>query len=96
MKIRNVVHEGLRQFIANDDAAGLQPFAVTKIRRIISFLQDMEREDEIGTVPSWKAYPRAASRTESRSVPVTGRCRLTFQIDEANAEIIDLDWVDGR
>ncbi|HQT88954.1 MAG TPA: type II toxin-antitoxin system RelE/ParE family toxin [Acidiphilium sp.] len=96
MRIKNVVHEGLRRFIADDDAAGLQAAAVTKVRRILSFLQDMEREDEIGTVPHWKAHPRARGRLASRSVAVTEHCRLTFQIDQTNAEIIDLDCGDCR
>ena len=44
MKIRNVVHKGLRRFIQEDDAAGVQPAVAGKLRRIVSFLQDMERE----------------------------------------------------
>ena len=56
MKIRNVIHKGLRRFIVDDDASGLQPAVLSKVRRIVSFLQDMEREDELRTVPSWKAH----------------------------------------
>jgi toxin HigB-1 len=96
MRIRNVVHEGLRRFIADDDAAGLPPAAVTRVRRIISFLQDMESEDEIGMVPRWKAHPRAGGSSASRSVTVTEDCRLTFQIDQANAQIVGLDCRDCR
>ena len=56
MKIRNVIHKGLRRFIEDDDVSGLQPAVVPTIRRIVSFLQDMEREDELRSVPSWKAH----------------------------------------
>ena len=42
MKIRNVLHRGLRRFIQDDRATGLQPAVVPKLRRILSFLQDME------------------------------------------------------
>jgi len=49
MKIRNIVHKGLRRFIKADDPSGLQPAVLEKIRRIVTFLQDMEREDEIRT-----------------------------------------------
>ena len=52
MRIRNVVHKGLRRFIEDDDATGLQAAVVPKVRRIVTFLQDMEREDELRTVPS--------------------------------------------
>jgi toxin HigB-1 len=44
MKIRNVLHEGLKRFIERDDASGLQPAVVGKISRIVSLLQDMESE----------------------------------------------------
>ena len=47
MKIRNVVHKGLRRFILEDNAAGVQPTVAPKLRRIVSFLQDMEREEEL-------------------------------------------------
>lgn len=56
MKIRNVVHKGLRRLIEQDDASLLQPAVVEKIRRMVSFLQDMEKEDELHKVPAWKAH----------------------------------------
>ncbi len=56
----------------------------------------MEREDEIGTVPRWKAQQRARSSVASRSVTVTEHCRLTFQVDQTNAEIVGLDCGDCR
>jgi len=40
----------------------LQPAVVTKVQRIVSFLQDMEREEELRTVPSWKAHMLTGDR----------------------------------
>ena len=62
MKIRNVIHKGLRRFIETDDASGLQPAVVAKIRRMVSFLPDLEKEDELRTVPSWKAHQLTGDR----------------------------------
>ncbi len=56
MKIRSVKHKGLRRLIEEDDDARLPAAFVDKIRKIIAFLQDMEREDELRTIPSWKAH----------------------------------------
>ena len=70
MKVRNVVDKGLRRFIEEDNPAGLQPAVVPKLRRIVSFLQDMGREEELWTVPSLKAAPtcgRPKGRVESVS-----------------------------
>ncbi len=57
-----MIHKGLRRFIDEDDGSGLQPAVVEKVRRIVSFLQDMEREDELRTVPSWKAHQLTGNR----------------------------------
>jgi len=56
MRIRNVIHRRLRRFIEHADASGLQPSVVEKLRRMISFLQDMASEEELRAVPSWKAH----------------------------------------
>ena len=94
MKIRNVIHKGLRRFIEEDDASGLQPTFVPKLRRIISFLQDMDQEEELRTVPSWKAHLLSGDRKGTWSLFVTKNWRLTFRIDGTEIEIIDLDYED--
>lgn len=94
MRIRNVTHKGLRRFIETDDASGLQSVVVEKLRRIVSFLQDMEREDELRTVPSWKAHQLTGDRKGTWSLFVTKNWRLTFRIDQDEVEIIDLDYED--
>ena len=94
MRIRNVPHKGLRRFIEADDASGLQSTVVEKLRRIVSFLQDMEREDELRTVLSWKAHQLTGDRKGTWSLSVTKNWRLTFRIDQDEVEIIDLDYED--
>jgi toxin HigB-1 len=94
MKIRNVKHKGLRRFIEADDASGLQPAVTDKLRKMISFLQDMEEEEELRSVPSWKAHKLTGDRKSGWSLFVTKNWRLTFRIEQAEAEIIDLDYED--
>jgi proteic killer suppression protein len=94
MRIRNVAHRGLRRLILNDDVAGLQPTVASKIRRMVSFLQDMESEDELRTVPSWKAHRLTGDRKGRWSLFVTKNWRITFAIDQVDNEIIDLDYED--
>lgn len=94
MRIRNIVHKGLRRFIEQDDPAGLQPVAVEKIRRMVSFLQDMEREDELRTVPGWRAHMLTGDRKGTWSLFVTKNWRMTFRVDADEIEIIDLDYED--
>ena len=94
MKIKNVIHKGLRRFIEDDDGSGLQPAVLPKIRRMISFLQDMGREDELRTVPTWKAHQLTGDRKGTWSLFVTKNWRVTFRIDSEEIEIIDLDYED--
>jgi proteic killer suppression protein len=94
MKIRNVLHKGLRRFIENDDKSGIQAVVAEKLRRMISFLQDMEKEDELKAVPSWKAHKLTGDRKGTWSLSVTKNWRLTFRIDQKEIEIIDLNYED--
>lgn len=94
MKIRSVRHRGLPRLIELDDPAGLQAQFVDKIRKIIAFLQDMESEEELRTIPSWKAHKLAGDRKGAWSLFVSKNWRITFRIDQAEIEIIDLDYED--
>ncbi|WP_288425894.1 type II toxin-antitoxin system RelE/ParE family toxin [uncultured Agrobacterium sp.] len=89
-----MIHKGLRRLIEHDDASGLQAMVVPKLIRIVSFLQDMEREDELRTVPSWKAHQLTGDRKGTWSLSVTKNWRMTFRIDQTEIEIIDLDYED--
>ncbi len=78
----------------NDNPAALQSAVVPKLRRILSFLQDMEREEELRTVPSWKAHRLAGDRKGVWSLSVTKNRRIAFRIDPVESEIVDLNHED--
>ena len=94
MKIVNVLHKGLRRFIEDDDSSGLPAQSVPKIARIIAFLQDMAVEDELHTVPTWKAHRLTGDRRGVWSLSIGRNWRLTFRIEHDELEIIDLDYED--
>ena len=94
MKIRNVAHKGLRRLIQEDDASGVQAAIAPKLRRMVSFLQDMEREEELRTVPGWRAHKLTGDRKGTWSLSVTANWRLTFWIDREEMEIVDLHYED--
>jgi toxin HigB-1 len=94
MKIRTVVHRGLRRFIQRNDASGLPPPAVEKVRNILTFLQEMKDAQELRDVPSWKAHQLTGDRKGSGSLTVTHNWRITFRINKTEGEILDLDYED--
>lgn len=94
MRIRNVVHKGLRNLIEDDDRSGLPAVAVDKILRIVLFLQDMQHEDELRSIPSWKTHLLTGNRKGVWSLSVTKNWRITFRLEGQEFEIIDLNFED--
>ena len=94
MRIRNVIHKGLRRLIEDDDRSGIQSDLADKISRMVLFLQDMQDENELWLVPSWKAHLLTGNRKGTWSLFVSKNWRLTFRIDRTEIEIIDLNYED--
>lgn len=94
MKIRNVAHKGLRRLIRDDDARALQPSQAAKLRRMVSFLQDMEHESELSSLPFWNPHMMGGDRKGTWSLIVTANWRLTFRIDRDDRQIVDLNFED--
>jgi toxin HigB-1 len=94
MRVRNILHKGLRRLVIDDDVSGVPGETVPKLRRIVSFLQDMESAEELRNVPTWKAHLLTGDRKGTWSLFVTRNWRITFRIDKTEIEIIDLDYED--
>ncbi len=94
MRIRNILHKGLRRLVEDDDARGVQPDLADKLRRMIAFLQDMQKEEQLMQVPLWKAHLLTGSRKGTWSLFVSRNWRLTFRVDKTEIEIIDLNYED--
>ena len=56
MKIRNIVHKGLKRLYAEGNAKGVPPDTVAKLRKMLAFLDDMQEPDELRALPSWKVH----------------------------------------
>ena len=89
-----MVHRGLRRFIERDDASGLSPAVVEKLRNIVTFLQEIEDAQELRDIPSWKAHQLTGDRKGTWSLTVTRNWRITFRIDQGEGEIFDLNYED--
>jgi len=94
VKIRNIVHKGLKWLYAEDNAKGVPPDTVDKLRKMLAFLDDMEAPEELRALPSWKVHTLTGDRKGTWSLTVTRNRRLTFRIDTAENEICDLNLED--
>jgi toxin HigB-1 len=87
--ILNFRHKGMKRLFETGDASGLSPEFVKKIRNILAFLDEMESEDELKTIPAWRAHKLSGDRKGVRSLSVSRNWRVTFCIEET--VIVDLD-----
>jgi proteic killer suppression protein len=94
VRIRNFLHKGLKRLYTEDSAKGLPPDAVDKLRKMLMFLNEMEEPDELRALPGWKAHTLTGNRKGLWSLNVTRNWRLTFSVDIANREIVDLNLED--
>lgn len=94
MRIRNIIHKGLRRLYHEDDRKGVSADTVDKLRKMLAFLQDMENAEEVRSIRVWKAHQMTGNRKDTWSLHVTRNWRLTFRIDTEEQEICDVDYED--
>ena len=75
-------------------AKGVPPDSVDKLRKMFAMLDDMEEPEELRTLASWKAHTLTGGRKGTWSLSVTRNRRLTFRIDAAQNEILDVNLED--
>jgi proteic killer suppression protein len=94
VKIRNIVHKGLKRFYSEDSTKGVPSDTVDKLRKMLAFLDDMQEPEELRALPSWKVHTLTGDRKGTWSLSVTRNRRLTFRVDTAEHEICDLNLED--
>jgi proteic killer suppression protein len=94
VKIRNIIHKGLKRFYSEDSTKGVPPETVDKLRKMLAFLDDMQEPEELRALPSWKVHTLTGDRKGTWSLSVTRNRRLTFRVDTAEHEICDLNLED--
>ena len=94
VRIRSFVHKGLRALYRDDDARGLPPDSVDKLRKMLAYLDDMEDPAELRSLPTWRAHTLTGDRKGTWSLSVTRNRRMTFCLDSAEREIYDVNLED--
>jgi len=87
VKIRNFAHKSLKRLYEDDEAKGVPPDTVNKLRKMLAYLDDIENPDELRALPGWKVHALAGDRKGTWSLSVTRNRRLTFRIDTNENEI---------
>ncbi len=86
-----VKHKGLRQFVADGSAKGIDAAMAGKLTRILLALAAASRPSELAN-PAWRLHPLKGELAGHWSIRVTGNWRVTFRFEDSEA--VDVDLVD--
>ncbi len=75
-------------------AKGVPAATVDKLRKMFTYLDNMDDPEDLRALTSWKAHVLTGNRKGVWSLSVTANWRLTFHIDVAENEVCDLDLED--
>jgi toxin HigB-1 len=92
VKVLSIRHRGVKLLYVNDEAKGVAPESVEKLRNMLTFLDTMDDEQELVTIPLWKAHQLKGDRAGTWSLSVTGNWRLTFDVDNTAKEVSNIDF----
>lgn len=91
MRFGSFRHRGLERFWRDDDARGLPPKHVDKLRAMLTALGEAESLAEIERFPGWRLHPLKGDRRGTWSMTVTRNSRLTFRLAGRIAVDVDLE-----
>ena len=92
MHVRSFAHKGLRRLYEDNASKGLGADTVSKLRKMLAFLDAMQDPDELRALPTWKAHMLTGDRKGTWSLHLTRNWRMTFRIEDD--EIIDINLED--
>jgi proteic killer suppression protein len=92
MKIESFRHKCLRRLYEEDDARGLPPRMVAKIRNMLAALDAAATLEQVETFPGWRLHPLKGDRQGDYAMVVSRNMRLTFRVE--GTSLHDLDFED--
>lgn len=86
MRIR---HKALRAFHENDDASGLPPARIERIREVLTALDDAVRPENMD-LPGYRLHPLRGDLAGYWSVAISRNYRIVFRFTDGDATDVDL------
>ena len=94
MQLLGFRHKGLRRLYEEDDARGLPPALLDKIRKLLFALETAHVLEQVGRFPGWRLHALKGDLKGHWSLTVTGNWRLVFRYDQENQTATDIDLID--
>ena len=89
--IRSIRHKGLRRLFEEDDARGIDPEHVKKLRNVLARLDAIRTVSDMD-LPGFRLHPLHGDLTGYWAVTVRANWRVIFRF--ADGEASDVDYVD--
>ncbi len=86
--IVNFCHKGLEVFFRTGSKAGIQPHHATKLRLILTMLDNAKRPEDMNA-PGWHLHSLTGNLVGHWSVRINGNWRVTFRFEGEHAELVD-------
>jgi proteic killer suppression protein len=82
-------HRGLKALLERDDASGIRPDLVERVRQRLSALDNAARVEDLN-VPGWRLHP-LKGKPKRWAIAANGPWRITFEWGERGPERVDLE-----
>lgn len=91
MRLRSARHKGLQRLVENDDARGIRPDLVARVRRMLTALHSADGIERLQGPPGWRLHQLTGDRAGTWSLSVSGNWRLTFDVVDGEVTNLDLE-----
>jgi len=88
--IKSFRHKGLKKFYDTGSVAGIQPQHAKQLRMQLAALDTASDIDDMD-IPGFKLHPLKGTDSDRRSVWVNGNWRITFELRDGHAYVIDYE-----
>ena len=82
-------HKGLRRLFERDDASGIRPDLLDKVRTILAQLSEAQTIEDM-RMTSFHLHPLKGDRKGLWSVTVRANWRIVFRFENGDAAAVDL------
>jgi proteic killer suppression protein len=91
MLIVSFRHKDLERLWRRDEARGVVRQHESKLRAMLTAIEEADNLAELNTVPGWRLHPLKGNRKGAWSMVVTRNHRLTFRLDGSRVSEIDFE-----
>jgi proteic killer suppression protein len=82
-------HKGLKRLFENDDAKGIRPDLLDKVRTVLAQLSEAQTIEDM-RMTSFHLHPLKGDRKGLWSVTVRANWRIVFRFTDGDADAVDL------